>query len=183
MDVNDAKFFTVDAMTNTPTPAQALGDALKMIGQPSDVRSDYEWQNCARECMQFLVQHGQHFAGLEAWRFELCERLGLSCAAGATWSVDDVYQLVASEERKLLDRAEAAEARVRELEAEASILRNAANREELNLLTRVREAEGLFLEIIESFKRSAMLAGIDPVPDPDPKSIGGRVAAFLAARG
>jgi restriction alleviation protein Lar len=38
--------------------------------------------------------------GMEAWRLEVCERLGLSCAAGATWTPLEVWQLVHDEEAK-----------------------------------------------------------------------------------
>lgn len=39
---------------------------------------------------------------LRQWRFECCEALGLSCAAGAEWTVDDVFRCVQHEESKVI---------------------------------------------------------------------------------
>lgn len=46
---------------------------------------------------------------LKDWRFEVCERLGLSCAAGAEWSPDQIWQHVTDVEIALNQRAESAE--------------------------------------------------------------------------
>lgn len=43
MDVSDAKFFTVDAMTNTPTPAQALGAKLEASSIPVPESGCWLW--------------------------------------------------------------------------------------------------------------------------------------------
>lgn len=68
-----------------------------------------------------LARKDAEIAELRQWRFDTCERLGLCCAAGATWTPKDVFDLVRAEESKLTanrdewrQRAERAEARVRE---------------------------------------------------------------------
>lgn len=42
---------------------------------------------------------------LREWRFWLCERIGMSCAAGATWTVEDVIAHVADIEHRAERRA------------------------------------------------------------------------------
>lgn len=97
---------------NTPTPAQALG---KVLYSDPGVVTEWDAELEAREArfyqsaVNFIRQHGQHFAGLES----RCESLARSLQMSE--------ELRATSEGNLIrwaERAESAEARVRELEAQ-----------------------------------------------------------------
>lgn len=86
---------------NTPTPAQALGEALRLISSnPEGVHKIHAEQVALR----MIEQHGQHFAGLEA-------------------RLNDVQNAWCVQATELRERAEAAEARCAELEGGCQMLR------------------------------------------------------------
>jgi hypothetical protein len=81
----------------TNCPAQWIENAPELRGQVTSLTAERDaLAERLREC--------------EAWRFELCERLGMSCAAGASWTVDEVWHFVNDRENRERTAREAAEA-------------------------------------------------------------------------
>lgn len=173
---------------NTPTPAQALGDCLSviapMIGKKQFTVTKYDDGTSALEgdnnymaavcmCLDLVIKHGQHFAGLEAeaaelraWKAEEAAFLMKAASMlvgtgykgdGILGGIEHLKSELAMEQRHYAQEREdyaalSAEFRRQIKEAEA----------------RVREAEGLLRLWAGSLK---------------PHKVPIQVAAFLAARG
>lgn len=189
---------------NTPTPAQALGEVLAtlapMIGKKrftaikyddgtSAMEGDNDYMVAVYMCLDLVITHGQHFAGLEAEAENARETLAKALDAGGV--NDDPLRKLASRASNALywreqanqeseARAEAAEARCAEIEAKyydavtkyagavERYINALGSRDEWHAKAKTAEARALEAE--------GLLRDIDSVSYD-------RIAAFLAARG
>lgn len=178
---------------NTPTPAQALGEVLKLWRtyiDKGDAITEDDAHTFNYACAQFIDDHGQHFAGLAEENdrlhaeFDFLTAQHEQCTAYmvnhrgrlvyANSGMRDAY----SDEHV---RAEAAEARCAELQAkyEEAVVKYSGAADRCHLLLdakehwreRCAEAEGLLLYIADTAPRESL------------GDAANMLAAFLAARG
>jgi hypothetical protein len=79
-----------------------------------------QWRNTAQLAENERRSWQSRAETAEAWRFDVCERLGLCCAAGAEWTTEDVWRCVHDEYMKVASAKEAAERDAREARSETS---------------------------------------------------------------
>lgn len=104
---------------------------------------------------------------LREWRFRCCEALGLSCAAGAEWTVDDVFRCVLHEESKLIadrdslrQQAERSASEVARLAARCEALEKAAK----EALHRFDDLNGMVSSKVWNGNYNAMRGLMDALP-------------------